>query len=128
MSADLYIMESIGKTNPSEVGMKRKNAEPEESKAYTIVEIIEYMANAVISKTIIKKLTWNSSSISFDRGEGLTEKISPFDTFTQIIKGETKLVIAHGFHLQQSGMGIVIPAHLSNYIKLNGRYNDFNNK
>jgi hypothetical protein len=69
------------------------------------------MPNSVESKTIIKKSTGNISIMSFDSGEGLTEKISPFDTFAQIIDGNT-----------ESGQGIIIPAHLPNLIKANGRF------
>lgn len=100
----------------------QENAELEKSKAHIIVEIIEYMANSVVIKTILKKSTGNISVMSFDSGEGLTEKISPFDTFAQIIEGKAEIVINKVSHLVESGEGIIIPAHLSNYIKPNGRF------
>jgi len=96
--------------------------EIEKSKALIIVEIIEYIPNSVVSKTIIKKSTGNISIMSFDSGEGLTEKISPFDTFAQIIEGKAEVVIDGKSHLLESGQGIVMPAHLSNLIKANGRF------
>jgi len=101
---------------------KTDENEMEKSKAHIIVEIIEYMANSVVIKTIIKKSTGNISIMSFDSGEGLTEKKSPFDTFIQIIEGKAEVVIDHISHLLQTGMGITIPAHASNYIKPNGRF------
>ena len=98
------------------------NAELEKSKAHIIVEIIEYVSNSVVMKTIMKKSTGNISVMSFDSGEGLTEKKSPFDTFSQIIEGEATIVINKIEHLLVSGQGIVIPAHADNYIKPNGRF------
>lgn len=98
------------------------NSELEKSKAHIIVEIIEYMANAVVIKTIIKKSTGNISVMSFDSGEGLTEKTSPFDTFAQIIDGEAEIVIDEVSSLLKSGEGIIIPAHAPNFIKPNGRF------
>jgi quercetin dioxygenase-like cupin family protein len=98
------------------------NSEVEKSKAHIIVEIIEYMANSVVIKTIIRKSTGNISVMSFDSGEGLTEKTSPFDTFIQIIEGKAEIVIEKRSHLLQSGEGIIIPAHSSNYIQPNGRF------
>ncbi len=98
------------------------NKELEKSKAHIIVEIIEYMTNSVVIKTIIKKTTGNISIMSFDTGEGLTEKTSPFDTFLQIIEGSAEVVIDKISHVLQTGMGITIPAHSSNYIKPNGRF------
>ena len=96
--------------------------ELEKSKAHIVVEIIEYMPNAVVSKTIIKKSTGNISIMSFDSGEGLTEKTSPFDTFAQIIEGNAEIVIDNVSNHLEAGMGIIIPAHLANYIKPNGRF------
>lgn len=98
------------------------NLEMEKSVAHIIVEIIEYMANAVVIKTIIKKSTGNISIMSFDSGEGLTEKTSPFDTFAQIIEGKAEIVINNKSHQLLSGQGIIIPAHSANYIKANGRF------
>ena len=102
--------------------VKAENNEIEKSKSHIIVEIIEYMPNSVVIKTIIKKSTGNISIMSFDSGEGLTEKKSPFDTFIQIIEGKAEVVIDEKPHMLESGMGITIPAHASNYIKPNGRF------
>ena len=101
---------------------KAESFELEKSRAHIIVEIIEYMASAVVIKTIIKKSTGNISVMSFDSGEGLTEKTSPFDTFVQIIEGKAEIVIEKVTTLLESGQGIIIPAHASNFIKPNGRF------
>jgi quercetin dioxygenase-like cupin family protein len=92
------------------------------AKSYIIVEIIEYIPNSVVSKTIIKKSTGNISVMSFDSGEGLTEKTSPFDTFAQIIDGQAEIVIDKKSTILESGQGIIIPAHAPNFIKPNGRF------
>ena len=97
-------------------------AELEKSTSHIIVEIIEYVTNAVVIKTIIKKSTGNISIMSFDSGEGLTEKTTPFDQFAQIIEGKAELFIDKKSHILEKGQGIIIPAHASNYIKPNGRF------
>src|SRR5450432_1801007 len=99
---------------------KPAGAEVEKSKTHIIVEIIEYMANAVVIKTIIKKSTGNISVMSFDGGEGLTEKTSPFDTYAQIIEGKADIVIDKVSHVLETSQGIIIPAHSPNYITPNG--------
>ena len=101
---------------------KADSSELEKSKAHIIVEIIEYMTNSVVIKTIIKKSTGNISVMSFDSGEGLTEKTSPFDTFVQILEGKAEIVIDKESNLLESGQGIIIPAHAPNFIKPNGRF------
>src|SRR3984957_3778163 len=101
---------------------KPDSNELEKAISHIVVEIIEYVPNSVVIKTIIKKSTGNISIMSFDSGEGLTEKTSPFDTFAQIIEGKAEVVIDKICTILQTGMGIIIPAHSSNYIKPNGRF------
>jgi len=104
------------------LNIKPGNPELEKSKAHIIVEIIEYVPGSVVIKTVIKKSTGNISVMSFDTGEGLTEKTSPFDTFAQIIDGKAEIVIDKISHILRSGEGIIIPAHTPNLIKPNGRF------
>ena len=98
------------------------NGELEKEKTYITVEIMEYVENAVVIKTILKKSTGNISVVSVDTGEGLTEKISPFDTFAQVIDGKVELVISGKLHLLKTGESIIIPAHAPNHVKPDGRF------
>lgn len=52
-----------------------ENKDIEKGKILITVEIIEYIPNSVVIKTILKKSTGNISVMSFDAGEGLTEKL-----------------------------------------------------
>lgn len=97
-------------------------AEIEKSKAHITVEIIEYIRNSVVIKTILKKSTGNISVMSFDSGEGLTEKTNPFDAFVQIIEGQSEIVISGISHSLKTGQSIVIPAHAPNMVKPSGRF------
>ncbi len=99
-----------------------ESAEIEKAKMLITVEIIEYVPNSVVMKTILKKSTGNISVMSFDGGEGLTERIAPFDTFAQIIEGKAEIVINGVSHLLETGQSIVIPAHAPNSIHPNERF------
>lgn len=98
------------------------NTEVEKAKAIIIVDIIEYIPNSVVIKTIIKKTTGNISAVSFDTGEVMTEKIIPFDTCVQIIDGKAEIVIDGTSNLLDTGQLIIIPAHTSNIVKANERF------
>ncbi|UII27605.1 cupin domain-containing protein [Fulvivirga maritima] len=98
-----------------------KNPELEKAKVFIIVEIIEYIPNSVLIKTIIKKTTGNVSAVSFDSGETLSEKTTPFDNFIQVIDGEAEVVIDGKSNLLNTGESIIIPAHTPNIIKANVR-------
>jgi len=92
------------------------------SQALIIVEIIEYIPNSIVSRTILKKSTGNVSLMSLDTGEALTEKISPFDTFIQIIDGRAEITIDGKNHFLETGQGIIIPAHKSQIVNANERF------
>ena len=98
------------------------HTEIQKAVSHLIVEIIEYIPNSVVIKTILKKSTGNITVMSFDSGEGLAEKTSPFDAFVQVIEGKAELVIDGTANLLSTGEGSIIPAHRSNFIKPNGRF------
>jgi quercetin dioxygenase-like cupin family protein len=97
-------------------------AELEKSKVHIIIEIIEYMPNAVVSKTIIKKTTGNITVSSFDAGEELAEKTSPFDNYVQIIDGAAELTIDDKEYKVKLGEGIIIPAHAKHHFNANVQF------
>jgi len=99
-----------------------ENNELEKSIAFILVEILEYVPNSVLIKTIIRKTTGNVSAVSFDSGETLTEKISPFDTFIQVIDGKAEIVINDKSNILETGESIIIPAHSRATIKANVRF------
>ena len=70
----------------------------EREKKNHIYEIIQYIPNAVVSKTIIKKTTDNITASSFDASEELAEKTSPFDNYIQIIDGVAEVIIRNKIH------------------------------
>ncbi|MFN3916149.1 MAG: cupin domain-containing protein [Flavobacteriales bacterium] len=100
----------------------KKDQEFEKSKVFIIVEIIEYVPNSVVIKTILKKTTGNISAVSFDTGEGFAEKTSPFDTFIQVIEGKAEIIIDSSTHFLIVGESIIIPAHTRNMVKANERF------
>jgi quercetin dioxygenase-like cupin family protein len=99
-----------------------QSIEIEKSKSHILIEIIEYVPNSIVSKTIIRKTTGNISIVAIDTGEDLAEKISPFDTFIQIIEGAAEVIIDEKANLLQTGQAIIIPAHASNTFKANERF------
>lgn len=98
------------------------SSEIEKTKSHSMVELIEYVHNSVVIKTILKKSTGNISIMSFDSGEGLAEKMSPFDTFAQIIDGKAEIIIDGKSHVVQKDEGIILPAHRYYSFKPNGQF------
>lgn len=90
-----------------------KKTELEKSNSNIVVEIIEYMPN-VLCKTIIKKRSDNVKVSFFVIENELSEKISPFDTYIQIIEGAVRLTINQKKYILKLGDSIIIPAYSRN--------------
>jgi quercetin dioxygenase-like cupin family protein len=99
-----------------------KTTEIEKSETHILIEIIEYVTNSVVSKTLIRKTTGNISVVAIDTGEALAEKISPFDTFIQVIEGVAEVVIDNKPNILQKGQAIIIQTHATNFIRANERF------
>ena len=108
------------KTNATE--NQKTIVEIEKSKVHIVVEIVEYMPNAVVSKTIIKRATGNVTVSSFDMGEELAEKTSPFDNYIQIIDGTAELTIDDKEYKLSLGEAIIIPAHAKHHFNANVQF------
>ena len=98
------------------------NLEYKNSKAFKIIDIVEYLPKSVVIKSILRKTTGIVSAVSFDSGEVLVGKISPFDTLIQVIDGKSEIIIDDKSNLLEIGQSIIIPAHTSNTIKANVRF------
>lgn len=99
-----------------------ENSEIQKEKGFIATEILEYVANAVVIKSIIKRPTGNITAVSFDSGENLKEKIVPFDKFIQIIEGRAEILIDDELYSLETGEAIIIPAHSKNTIRANERF------
>ncbi|MDX2414770.1 MAG: cupin domain-containing protein [Bacteroidales bacterium] len=99
-----------------------ENTEFIRSEAFKVAEVIEYLPNSVVIKSIIKRLTGNVSAVSFDSGELLSPKSLPFETFIQIIEGNAEVVIDDKSNLLEMGQSIIIPANSRNTIKANKKF------
>ncbi|MBQ0733320.1 cupin domain-containing protein [Aquimarina celericrescens] len=99
-----------------------KNHELEKSTNYKLADTIDYVPGSVVIKAILKKKTGIVAISSFDSGEALTSKTSPFDNLIQIIDGEAEIVINEKSNTIETGHAIIIPAHARNVVKANKRF------
>jgi quercetin dioxygenase-like cupin family protein len=93
---------------------KPGQGELEKSEAHIIADILNYIPNTVVTKTIMRKATGNVTVSSFDAGEEWPEKTSAFDIYIQIIDGVAEVSINDKKYELSLGDGIVIPAHARN--------------
>ena len=89
---------------------------------FDLKDIVDYTPKAVVIKSVLRKTTGVITVAAFDSGEVQMGKISPFDTFVQIIEGKAQVVIDDEANLLEIGQCIIIPAHSSNAIKANVKF------
>lgn len=83
-----------------------------EAKAMRLTELAAYQEGAVVSKTLLSKLTGTVTLFAFDKDQGLSEHTAPFDAMVQILDGEADITVGGQLvHLQQGEM-IIMPAQV----------------
>ena len=83
----------------------------------SLVDMVDYQEEAVVSKTIIEKKTGTVTLFAFDQGQGLSEHTAPFDALVQVLDGEVEIKISRNpFHLRQGEM-IIMPANEPHALK-----------
>ncbi len=83
----------------------------------SLVNMVEYQADAVVSKTIVKKGTGTVTLFAFDAGQGLSEHTAPFDAMVQVLDGEVEITISGKPYRVKQGEFIVMPANEPHALK-----------
>jgi len=80
-------------------------------KPNSLVDMVDYQKEAVVSKTIIQKKIGTVTLFAFDQGQGLSEHTAPFDALVQVLEGEVEIKISgKPFNLKQGDI-IIMPAN-----------------
>jgi len=80
-----------------------------ETKKEILREAVQYQANSIVSKQIIKKPNGNVTLFAFDKDESLSEHTSPFEAFVNIIEGSMKITIGGIPFTAEEGEVILLP-------------------
>ncbi|MBK5273411.1 MAG: cupin domain-containing protein [Bacteroidia bacterium] len=99
------------------------NVSLEKSKSHIIVEIVEYIPNALARSTIFKKITGEVTISTFDTGEEIAQKTSLYNIFIQVIYGAAEVFVDEGKkYILRPGNSVIIPAHASHCINANEKF------
>ena len=91
-------------------------------KPNSLVDMVDYQKEAVVSKTIVEKKTGTVTLFAFDQGQSLSEHTAPFDALVQVLDGEVEIKISgKPFHLKQGEM-IIMPANEPHALKSVGPF------
>jgi len=85
--------------------------------AKNLSDLVKYQENAVVSSEIIKKDTGTVTLFAFDKGQGLSEHIAPFDALVNIIDGQAEITISGKPFIVKEGEMIIMPANKPHSLK-----------
>ena len=63
-------------------------------KQSSLADMVNYQEESVVSKTLIKKEAGTVTLFAFDRGQGLSEHIAPFDASVYVLDGKVEIKIS----------------------------------
>jgi quercetin dioxygenase-like cupin family protein len=99
-----------------------EDAEIDKSKAFIILDMVEYVQNSIRSRTMVSKSTGTINAVAFDSGKTSEETTSPFDAFIQVIDGSAEILINNQSYPVEKGNSIILPAHTRTLVKANARF------
>lgn len=79
-------------------------------KATELAKIVDYQEGVVASRTIIDKKAGTVTVFAFDKGQGLSEHVAPFDALVYALDGEVEIIIAGKKQQLKIGEMIIMPA------------------
>ena len=101
---------------------KQSAAEMPLAQAKKLIDLIDYQAGSVVSRTIIEKKAGNVTLFAFDEGQGLTEHTTPFDALVYIMDGESEITVSGTTHQLKAGEMIIMPANEPHALKAVKRF------
>lgn len=93
------------------------NKRVSKAKGIRLEEVVRYQKDSIVSREIINKNTGTVTLFAFNKGQGLSEHVAPFDALVYILDGEAKIFICSKPHLLKKGEMIIIPANKPHALK-----------
>ncbi len=89
----------------------------DKAQKFQFTTAIDYTADGVVSKQIIKKKSGNITLFAFDKGQALSEHTAPFDALVQVVEGEAEIIIDQQSYILTVNDSIILPAGIPHAVK-----------
>ncbi len=90
--------------------------------AKSLMSLVDYQDDSVVSKDIIKKENGTVTIFAFDQGQGLSEHTASFDALVYIFDGKAEINISGRQHYLKAGETIIMPANKPHSLKAIERF------
>ena len=82
-----------------------------------LYDLVGYQEGTIVSRTIINKDNGTVTIFAFDKDQGLSEHVAPFDALLQVLDGEVEVTISGKKHQLTQGEIIIMPANKPHAVK-----------
>lgn len=86
------------------------------------MELVDYSRGSIVSKTLVDRKTGTITLFAFDRAQGLSEHVAPYDAVVQILDGEALITIAGKTLKAKSGDMVIMPANVPHALRAERRF------
>ncbi len=83
------------------------------NKIYQLAQIIEYAKDSIVSKIIYKNDHVILTLFALDKGQSISEHVTPFDAMVQILEGEAELTIGGEKKFEKANGSIIMPKNVA---------------
>ena len=94
----------------------------EKGKIFVAADAIDYADGGVVSKEFIKNNGGTVTLFSFDKGQGLSEHLAPFDALIQVVDGEMVLNVEGTDNTIKAGESFIIPSGARHSVRADHRF------
>lgn len=106
--------------------MTKANGQPGKdelpAKVHRLIDMIDYQAGSVVSRTIIDQKTGTLTLFAFGQEQGLSEHTAPFDALVYLLDGEAEVTISGKPLRVTAGEMVIMPANEPHALKALTRF------
>lgn len=100
----------------------RANSSLLKAKILNPAGLVDYAKGSIVSKTLLDRKSGTLTLFAFDRGQGLSEHVAPFDAVVQILDGEAVITIAGKSLKAKCGEMVIMPANIPHALKAHKKF------
>ncbi len=90
--------------------------------ATELAKVVEYQDGVVASRTIIDKKAGTVTIFAFDKGQGLSEHVAPYDALVCALDGEADVVVSGEKQTLKSGEMLIMSAGAPHSLKAREKF------
>ena len=102
--------------------MEGKNSDKLEGQVINIANLVDYQEGSIVSRTLIDKSAGTITLFAFDKEQGLSEHMAPFDALVYILDGEAIVTISGKSLNVNQGEMVIMPANKPHALRAISRF------